>query len=87
MTRRRMDPTLVSLLALTPIALVMLPAALRAARRGPDWVVALAVAAPWFEYLVFALAWGVFLAGVVQLLFQLPSLYRLDLVPRPRWEL
>jgi len=44
------------------------------------------VAAPWFEEPVFALAWGVLLAGVVQLLFQLPSLYRLDLVPRPIWD-
>ncbi|MGB1139872.1 MAG: murein biosynthesis integral membrane protein MurJ [Halioglobus sp.] len=44
------------------------------------------VAAPWFEQPVFALAWGVFLAGIVQLLFQLPSLYRLDLVPRPVWD-
>ncbi len=44
------------------------------------------VAAPWFEYPVYALAWGVFLAGIVQLLFQLPSLYRLELVPRPRWD-
>ncbi len=41
------------------------------------------VASPWFEEPVFALAWGVFFAGVIQLLFQLPSLYRLDLVPRP----
>jgi putative peptidoglycan lipid II flippase len=44
------------------------------------------LAAPWFEEPVFALAWGVFLAGVIQLLFQLPSLYRLDLVPRPVWD-
>ena len=44
------------------------------------------VAAPWFEEPVFALAWGVLLAGVVQLLFQLPSLYKLDLVPRPIWD-
>jgi putative peptidoglycan lipid II flippase len=44
------------------------------------------VAAPWFEVPVFALAWGVLLAGVVQLLFQFPSLYRLELVPRPRWD-
>lgn len=44
------------------------------------------VAAPWFDEPVFALAWGVLLAGVVQLLFQLPSLYRLDLVPRPIWD-
>ena len=44
------------------------------------------VAAPWFDEPVYALAWGVFLAGIVQLLFQLPSLYRLDLVPRPIWD-
>ncbi len=44
------------------------------------------VALPWFEEPVFALAWGVLLAGVVQLLFQLPSLYKLDLVPRPIWD-
>ena len=43
-------------------------------------------AAAWFEQPVYALAWGVFLAGIVQLLFQLPSLYRLDLVPRPLWD-
>ena len=35
---------------------------------------------------MFALAWGVFLAGVIQLLFQLPFLYKLDLVPRPIWD-
>jgi putative peptidoglycan lipid II flippase len=45
------------------------------------------VAAPWFEEPVFALAWGVLLAGVVQLLFQLPSLYRLELMPRPIWDI
>ncbi|GAB3281170.1 murein biosynthesis integral membrane protein MurJ [Parahaliea aestuarii] len=44
------------------------------------------VAAPWFAEPVYALAWGVALAGVIQLLFQLPSLYRLDLVPRPVWD-
>ncbi len=44
------------------------------------------LAAPWFEEPVFALAWGVFLAGVIQLLFQLPFLYKLDLVPRPIWD-
>nr|VFJ43749.1 MAG: putative peptidoglycan lipid II flippase [Candidatus Kentron sp. DK] len=32
---------------------------------------------------VTALAWGVFLAGVAQLLFQLPFLYRLGLLPWP----
>lgn len=44
------------------------------------------LAAPLFERPVFALAWGVMLAGVVQLLFQLPFLYKLELVPRPRWD-
>jgi len=34
---------------------------------------------------VTALAWGVFLSGVVQLLFQFPFLRRLRLLPRPRW--
>ena len=40
--------------------------------------------APRLDEPVTALAWGVFLAGVVQLLFQLPFLYRLRLLPRPR---
>nr|WP_224784715.1 murein biosynthesis integral membrane protein MurJ [Marinihelvus fidelis] len=34
---------------------------------------------------VMALAWGVLLAGVLQLLFQVPALMRLGLLPRPRW--
>ncbi|UNK49467.1 murein biosynthesis integral membrane protein MurJ [Lysobacter sp. S4-A87] len=34
---------------------------------------------------VLALAWGVFAAGIAQLVFQLPSLARLGLLPRPRW--
>ncbi len=33
---------------------------------------------------VVALAWGVFIAGVVQLVFQLPYLAQINLVPRPR---
>jgi len=49
-------------------------------------IFAATVAAPWFDEPVFALAWGVFFAGFIQLLFQLPSLYRLDLVPRPIWD-
>lgn len=32
-----------------------------------------------------ALAWGVFIAGVVQLLFQLPFLAQIGLLPRPRF--
>jgi putative peptidoglycan lipid II flippase len=41
--------------------------------------------APSFERPVLALAWGVFLAGLVQLAFQLPFLARLGLLPRPRF--
>jgi putative peptidoglycan lipid II flippase len=43
-------------------------------------------AAPLFAEPVFALAWGVFLAGIIQLLFQLPFLYRLEMLPRPVWD-
>lgn len=35
----------------------------------------------------YALAWGVFVAGLAQLLFQLPSLMRLGVLPRPHWDL
>jgi putative peptidoglycan lipid II flippase len=49
-------------------------------------IFAATVAAPWFDEPVYALAWGVFFAGIIQLLFQLPSLYRLELVPRPIWD-
>ena len=40
--------------------------------------------APLMDEPVMALAWGVFAAGVVQLLFQLPALMRLGLMPRFR---
>jgi putative peptidoglycan lipid II flippase len=43
--------------------------------------------APYFTEPIVALAWGVFLAGILQLLFQLPFLYRLRLLPRPRLNL
>lgn len=39
---------------------------------------------PRLEEPVTALAWGVFIAGIVQLLFQLPFLLRLKLLPVPR---
>lgn len=39
---------------------------------------------PMFDPPVMALAWGVFMAGVVQLLFNLPFLARLKLLHRPR---
>lgn len=37
---------------------------------------------PYFDEPVLALAWGVFVAGVVQFLFQLPALFSLGLLPR-----
>ncbi|NCA69225.1 MAG: murein biosynthesis integral membrane protein MurJ [Sphingobacteriia bacterium] len=40
--------------------------------------------APLMERPIVALAWGVLIAGVAQLAFQLPFLARLDLLPRPR---
>jgi len=39
--------------------------------------------APGFAQPIFALAWGVLIAGLAQLLFQLPFLLRLGLLPRP----
>ncbi|WP_454830069.1 murein biosynthesis integral membrane protein MurJ [Pseudoxanthomonas wuyuanensis] len=42
-------------------------------------------AGEWFGGSVKVLAWGVFVAGILQLLFHLPALARLGLLPRPRW--
>lgn len=42
--------------------------------------------APFFEEPVKALAWGVFIGGVVQLLFQIPSVTKLGLLPRFRYK-
>jgi putative peptidoglycan lipid II flippase len=41
--------------------------------------------APLMDVPVVALAWGVFLGGILQLAFQLPFLFRLRLLPRPRY--
>ena len=40
--------------------------------------------APAMERPIFALAWGVFIAGIAQLAFQAPFLWRIGLLPRPR---
>jgi len=40
--------------------------------------------APYFDEPLMALAWGVAIAGVAQLLIQFPSLLKLGLMPRPR---
>lgn len=40
---------------------------------------------PYFEQPIMALAWGVFVGGIVQLLFQIPFLMGINQLPRPRW--
>ncbi len=40
---------------------------------------------PYLDIPIHALGWGVLLAGVLQLAFQLPFLYKLGLLPKPRW--
>ena len=40
---------------------------------------------PLFDQPIVALAWGVLIAGVVQLAFQFPFLGKVGLLPRPRW--
>ncbi|MGQ8365102.1 murein biosynthesis integral membrane protein MurJ [Glaciecola sp. 1036] len=40
---------------------------------------------PYVEEPAFALAWGVFVGGVVQLSFQIPFLYRSGMLVRPKW--
>jgi len=42
--------------------------------------------APHLARPVLALAWAVFLGGLVQLLFQIPFLARIRMLPRPTWE-
>ena len=41
--------------------------------------------APRMEQPVVGLAWGVFIAGIIQLGFQIPFLSAVKLLPRPRW--
>ncbi|MGV6808901.1 MAG: murein biosynthesis integral membrane protein MurJ [bacterium] len=41
--------------------------------------------APLFEEPVEALAWGVLLGGIAQFLFQVPSVWRLGLLPKPKF--
>jgi len=40
---------------------------------------------PYFEETAFALAWGVFIGGIVQLGFQIPFLYRAGVLVKPTW--
>lgn len=48
-------------------------------------IAAAALAAPWFDPPVLALAWGAFLGGVLQLAVQFPALKRMNLLPRWDW--
>lgn len=50
-------------------------------------MIAAALASPWFHPPVQALAYGVLLGGVVQLITQLAPLWRMGIVLRPRWDL
>lgn len=59
--------------ALTPVILNLCMIA------GALWL------APRLDVPIMALGWAVLLAGVLQLLFQLPSLAQLDLLVMPRW--
>lgn len=47
-------------------------------------IVAAIFVAPMFDEPVFALAWGVLVAGVIQFAFQVPFLSRLGLLPHPK---
>src|SRR5690606_15743163 len=47
-------------------------------------IAAALAAGKWFGGSVKVLGWGVFVAGILQLVFQLPALAKLGLVPRPR---
>ncbi len=44
------------------------------------------LAAPYFERPIVALAWAVFAGGVLQLLFQVPFLLRIRMLPKPAWD-
>lgn len=47
-------------------------------------IFAAVVMAPHFHHPITALAWGVFLGGIIQLCFQLPFLWRIHRLPRPK---
>jgi putative peptidoglycan lipid II flippase len=52
---------------------------------NPVWLNVCLIAAAWWYGTAEALAVGVFVAGIVQLAFLLPSVAKLGLLPRPRW--
>lgn len=48
-------------------------------------IAAAVLMSPYFAEPAMALAWGVLMAGIVQLTFQLPFLQRIHMLPCPRW--
>lgn len=47
-----------------------------------SFIVAVLFVAPYFDHSVKVLAWAVFVGGILQLAYQLPSLLKIDLLPR-----
>lgn len=45
------------------------------------------LASPYFAEPTFALAWAVLVAGLVQLVFQIPFIARIGMLPRPRLDI
>jgi putative peptidoglycan lipid II flippase len=50
-----------------------------------SFIVFALLATPYFERPIVALAWAVFVGGLAQLLFQIPFLKRIGILPLPRW--
>ncbi|MGV3582384.1 MAG: murein biosynthesis integral membrane protein MurJ [Methylophilus sp.] len=46
------------------------------------FIAAALLAAPYFDNSIYVLAWAVFIGGVLQLLYQIPYLYKVGLVPK-----
>ncbi|MEE9351118.1 MAG: murein biosynthesis integral membrane protein MurJ [Thiotrichaceae bacterium] len=49
-------------------------------------ILSMVYAAPYFDEPITAVAWGVFIGGIAQLLFQIPALYRLGMIPKFRYK-
>lgn len=45
-----------------------------------------ALVSGYFPVPIYALAWAVFVAGAMQMVFQMPFLRQMNLLPRPRWD-
>src|SRR5665213_3171826 len=51
-----------------------------------SFIAFIVLASPHFAQPVVALAWAVFVGGIAQLVFQIPFLRRIGMLPRPRWD-